>query len=158
MVIFLSPKKWTYIWNSASHVGKFSPNLLYRTCQILRSAADGCRSRPWLASWPTTVSAYWRCSQTLTVISVQFLSPIWCNVSSVRTWRRRLTSLFFTEPVSLNLLACLQIGLWLCTGRPGNFTPNLRRASEHVWSGECWVCSETLPLGKTLTDWLMPGL
>ena len=43
------------------------------------------------------------------VISVQFLSPISSNVSSVRTWRRRLAFLFFTESVSLNLLACLLI-------------------------------------------------
>ena len=36
------------------------------------------------------------------------LSPI---SSNVRTWRWRLTFLFFTEPVSLNLLACLLIVL-----------------------------------------------
>ena len=53
------------------------------------------------------------------------------NVSSVRTWRRRLTFLFFTEPVSLNLLACLLIVLGLGTGRPGNLTRNLRRVTEH---------------------------
>ena len=53
------------------------------------------------------------------------------NVSSVRTWCRRLTLLFFTEPVPLNLLACLLIVLGLGTGRPGNFTRNLRRVSEH---------------------------
>ena len=59
------------------------------------------------------------------------LSPISSNVSSVRTWRRRLTFLFFTEPVSLNLLACLLIVLGLGTGLPGNLTRNLRRVSEH---------------------------
>ena len=37
------------------------------------------------------------------------LSPISSNVSSVRTWRWRFTFLFFTEPISLNLLACLLI-------------------------------------------------
>ena len=68
---------------------------------------------------------------THSVISVQFLSPISSNVSSVRTWRRRLTFIFFTEPVSLNLLACLLIVLGLGTDRPGNFTRNLRRVSEH---------------------------
>ena len=57
------------------------------------------------------------------------LSP--SNVSSVRTWRRRFTFLFFAEPVSLNLLACLLFVLGLGTGRPGNFTRNLRRVSEH---------------------------
>ena len=59
------------------------------------------------------------------------LSPISFNVSSVRTWRGRLTFLFFTEPVSLNLLACLLTVLRLGTGRPGNFIRNLRRVSEH---------------------------
>ena len=68
---------------------------------------------------------------THSVISVQFLSPISCNVSSVRTWRQWLTFLFFTEPVSLNLLACLLIVLGLGTCPPGNFTWNLRRVSEH---------------------------
>ena len=67
---------------------------------------------------------------THSVIWVQFLSPISSNVSSVRTWRR-LTFLFFTEPVSLNLLACLLIVLGLSTGHPGNFTRNLHRVSEH---------------------------
>ena len=42
-----------------------------------------------------------------------------------------LTFIFFTEPVSLNLLACLLIVLGLGTGRPGNFTLNLRSVSEH---------------------------
>ena len=64
-------------------------------------------------------------------ISVQFLLPISSNVSSVRTWCQWLTFLFFTEPVSLNLLACLLIVLGLGTGRPGNFTRNLRRVSQH---------------------------
>ena len=68
---------------------------------------------------------------THSVISVQFLSPISSTVSSVRTWRRRLTFLFFTELVSLNLLACILIVLGLGTGHPGNFTRNLRRVSEH---------------------------
>ena len=67
---------------------------------------------------------------THSVIAAQFLSPISSNVSSVGTWRR-LTFLFFTEPVSLNLLTCLLIVLGLGTGRPGNFTRNLRRVSEH---------------------------
>ena len=59
------------------------------------------------------------------------LSPISSNVSSLRTWHRRLTFLFFTEPVYLNHLACLLIVLGLGTGRPGNFIRNLRRVSEH---------------------------
>ena len=59
------------------------------------------------------------------------LSSISPNVSSVRTWRRRFTFLFFTEPVFLNLLACLLIVLGLGTGRPGNFTRNLHCVSEH---------------------------
>ena len=59
------------------------------------------------------------------------LSPISSNVSSVRSWRQRLTFLFFTEPVSLNLLACLLIVLELGTDPPGNLTRNLRRVSEH---------------------------
>ena len=101
--------------------------------QILCVATDGCRSRPWLAGLPTSGSTYWRCSQTLTVISVQFLSPISSNISSVRTWRRRLTFVFFTEPVSFNLLACLLIVLGLSTGRPGYFTQNLHRVSEHYF-------------------------
>ena len=70
---------------------------------------------------------------THSVISVQFLSPISSKVSSVRTWCRRLSFLFFTEPVSLNLLACLLIVLGLGTGPPGNFTRNLRRVSEQVF-------------------------
>ena len=65
---------------------------------------------------------WWLCSN---------LSPISCNVSSVRTWRRWFTFLFFTEPVSFYLLACLLIVLGLGSGRPGNFTRNLRRVSEH---------------------------
>ena len=59
------------------------------------------------------------------------LSAISFNVSSVRTWRRRLTFLFFTEPVSLNLLARLLIVLGLGTGRPGNCIRNLHRVTEH---------------------------
>ena len=59
------------------------------------------------------------------------LSPISSNVSSLRIWRRRFTFLFFTEQVSLNLLACLLIVLGLGKGHPGNFTRNLRRVSEH---------------------------
>ena len=102
----------------------------YRASPILRAATDCCRSRLWLAGLPTSGSAYWRSSQTLTVISVQFLSPISSNVSSVRTWRRRLTFLFFTEPACLNILACLLIVLGLGTGRLGNCTRNLRRVSE----------------------------
>ena len=59
------------------------------------------------------------------------LSLISSNVSSLRTWRRRFTFLFLTEPVSLNILACLLIVLGLGTGRPGNFTRNLHGVSEH---------------------------
>ena len=59
------------------------------------------------------------------------LSPVPSIVSSVRTWRRRFTFLFFAEPVSLNILACLLIVLGLGTGPPGNLTRNLRRVSEH---------------------------
>ena len=59
------------------------------------------------------------------------LSPVSSNVYSLRTWRQRLTFLLFTEPVSLNRLACLRIVLVLGTGRPGNFIRNLRRVSEH---------------------------
>ena len=51
--------------------------------------------------------------------------------SNVRTWRRRLTFLFFMEPASFNHLICLLIVLGLGTGRPGNLTRNLRRVSEH---------------------------
>ena len=54
-------------------------------------------------------------------------------VSSLRTWRQRFTFLFFTEPVSLNILACLLIVLGLGTGPPGNFTRNLRHVSEHYF-------------------------
>ena len=57
-----------------------------------------------------------------------YLSPI---SSNVRTWCWRSTFLFFTDPVSLNLLACLLIVLGLGTGRLGKFTRNLRRVSEH---------------------------
>ena len=53
---------------------------IYRASQILRAATDGCRSRPWLACRPTSGSAYWLCSQTLSVISVQF--PSRCSRSS----------------------------------------------------------------------------
>ena len=59
------------------------------------------------------------------------LSPVSSNVSSVRTWRRRLTFLFFTEPVSLNHLASFLIVLGLGTGPPGNLNRNLRRVPEH---------------------------
>ena len=59
------------------------------------------------------------------------LSPISSKVSSVRTLRQWFTFLFFTEPVSLNLLACLLFVLGLGTGPPGNLTRNLRRVSEH---------------------------
>ena len=38
--------------------------------------------------------------------------------------------IFFTEPVSLNRLACQLIVLGLGTGRPGNFIRNLGRVSE----------------------------
>ena len=62
--------------------------------------------------------------------SVSLANRWWC---SVRTWRRRLTFLFFTEPVSFNLLACLLILLGLGTGCPGNFTRNFRRVSEHYF-------------------------
>ena len=50
------------------------------------------------------------------------LTPISSNVSSLRTWRQRFTFLFFTEPVSFNILASLLIVLGLGTGLPGNFT------------------------------------
>ena len=68
---------------------------------------------------------------THSVISVQFLSSVSSNVSSIRTWGRRLTFLFFTEPVPLNLLAYLLIVLGVDTDRPGNFTRNFHRVSEH---------------------------
>ena len=103
---------------------------IYRASQILRAATDGCRSRPSLPGWPASGSTYWHCSQTLTLL-FQFYSPLSSNVYSVRTWCRRLTFLFFTEPVSLNLLHCLLIVLELGTGRPGNFTRNLHHVSEH---------------------------
>ena len=104
---------------------------MYRASQILYAATDGCSSQPWLTSQPpASGSAYWCCSQTLTLLFQLFLSPISSIVSSVRTWRR-LTFLFFIEPVSLNLLACLLIVLGLCTGHPGNFTRNLHHVSEH---------------------------
>ena len=68
-------------------------------------------------------SDFWRvCSNLL---------PVSSNVSSVRTWHRRLTFLFFMEPVSLNRLVYLLIVLGLGTGRPGNLTQNLRCVSEH---------------------------
>ena len=87
-----------------------------------------------LAAWPANkrVHILTLLPNTLSVISVQFLSPISSKVSSVRTWRR-LTFLFFMEPVSMNLLACLLIVLGLGTGRPGNFTRNLHRVSEHYF-------------------------
>ena len=47
------------------------------------------------------------------------LSSISSTVSYVRIWHRQLTFLFFTEPVSLNFLACLLIVLGIGTGRPG---------------------------------------
>ena len=50
---------------------------IYRASQILRAAIDGCRSQPWLACWLTSRASYWLCSQTLTVISVQFPSNWW---------------------------------------------------------------------------------
>ena len=59
--------------------------------------------------WPAGRKAVPHIDAASTVISVQFLSAISSNVSSVRTWRRRLTFLFFTEPVSLNLLTCFLI-------------------------------------------------
>ena len=68
---------------------------------------------------------------THSVISIQFLSPISSKVSSVRTWRRQLPFLFYTEPISLNLLVCFLIVLGLGRGHPGNFTRNLRCVSEH---------------------------
>ena len=43
---------------------------LLQSFQILRVATDGCRSRPWLACWPTGGASCWHYSQTLTVISV----------------------------------------------------------------------------------------
>ena len=58
------------------------------------------------------------------------LSPISSSVSSVRTLHRLLTFLFFTEPVSLNILACLLIVLGLGTGPPGNLSRNLHHVSE----------------------------
>ena len=64
----------------------------YARLQMAVASGLGC---------PTSESVYWHCSQTHTAISVQFLSPISSNVSSVRTWHRRLTFLFFTKPVSL---------------------------------------------------------
>ena len=104
-----------------------------RASQILRAATDGCRMRPWLASLPTSVSGYWRCSQILTVISVQFLSPILSNVSSGRTWCRWVTFVFLMEPVSFNLLDCLQIvgPTGIRHRSSGHFTLNLRRVWEH---------------------------
>ena len=112
-------------------LSKYRPIIMYRASQILRVATDGCCSRLWLPSQPSSGSAYWRCSQTLTMLFQLFLSRISSNVSSVRTWCWRLTFLFFTEPVSLNLLACLLIVLELGTGHPRNFTLNLCRVSEH---------------------------
>ena len=73
----------------------YNTTVIYRASQILCVATDGCCLRPWLAGFPTSGPAYWRCSQTLTIISVQFLSPISSNVSSVRTWRQRSTFLFY---------------------------------------------------------------
>ena len=58
------------------------------------------------------------------------LSQISSNVSSFRTWRRELTFLFFTQPVSLNRLASSLIVLGLGIRRPGNFIRNLS-VSEH---------------------------
>ena len=75
--------------------------------------------------------------------------------SNVRTWRWRLTFLFFMEPVSLNLLACLLIVLELGTGHPENFTRNLHRVWEHdfllfIWY-VLWIytrsCNENSCLG-----------
>ena len=58
------------------------------------------------------------------------LSPVSSNVSSFRTWRRGLTFIIFTQPVSLNRLASPLIVLGLGTCHPGNFIQNLR-VSEH---------------------------
>ena len=128
------------------NVLSYTPTMInYRASQILCAATDGCRSWPWLSCLPTSGASYWRSGRQyweklrhLAVIQCATLahpcsnlSPISSNVSSVRTWRRRLAFLFFTEPVSLNLLACLLIALGLGTGCPGNLTRNLRRVSEH---------------------------
>ena len=67
----------------------------------------------------------------LEIFGCSFLISRYSHLVFLLTCRRRLTFLFFTEPLSLNLLACLLIVLGLGTGRPGNFTPNLRRVSEH---------------------------
>ena len=41
---------------------------IYRASQILCTATDGCRSRPWLACQLPSEASYWSCSQTLTLL------------------------------------------------------------------------------------------
>ena len=79
---------------------------------------------------------------TGTPVSCDKLLEIFSSkVSSVRTRRQRLNFLFFTDPVSLNLLACLLIVLGLGTGRPGNFTLNLHHVSEHDFLLFIYICA-----------------
>ena len=86
---------------------------------------------PWLACPPASGLSYWRSSQTVTVISVQFPS----NWSRTSMYICKAETLAFTNCdycwILVSLLACLLIVLGLGTGRPGKFTRNLRGVSEH---------------------------
>ena len=68
-------RHWIFVVTAASWETSYN----YRASQVLRAATDGCLSQRWLPGLPTIGSTYWRCSQTLSVISVQFL--IWCFFS-----------------------------------------------------------------------------
>ena len=68
MTWFVSGSKQPYLLNVKIVLMKSIFLRNYRAYQILRTASDGVRSRPWLASRPTSAALHWRCSQTLTLI------------------------------------------------------------------------------------------
>ena len=97
------------LWNRLAVILQSFPNTTRGYRRLLLVALDGLPANK-------RVRILILLPNTHSVISVQFLSPVSSNVSSVRTSRRPLTFLFFTEPISLNHLACLLIALGIGTG------------------------------------------
>ena len=67
--------------------------ILVQTTRILRSASDGCRSRPWLAYSRVSGPSHCRCFQTLTVL-FQFIFRVDGHMHR-RTFAKRNISVYW---------------------------------------------------------------